>query len=123
MAFVTVTGTIGRTFYEGKGAEVVESWEQRGEKFSKRWSAFFDEAHGLEVGAEVTVTGVHSDKVDSYEKEGETRTVVKRTINKAKVKGTSSTPPVVEPADDWSQPQPTPDVWSTDSYTETSTPF
>lgn len=87
MAFTTVTGKIGRTFYDGKGAEVVESWQQGSETFTKRWSAFFEQPHGLVEGAEVTVSGIHGDKVDSWDKDGDTRHSVKRTLNKSKVKG------------------------------------
>lgn len=90
MAFVTVQGTVGRTFFDGRGAEVVESWESRGETHTKRWSAFFEEPHGLVEGDRVEVSGQHSDKVDTWEKDGQSRHAVKRTINRAKVKNTTS---------------------------------
>src|SRR5690554_1274858 len=47
MAIVNVNGTITRTFFDGKGAEVTESWKSNGETMSKRWAAFFDQPHGL----------------------------------------------------------------------------
>jgi hypothetical protein len=87
MAFVTVSGTVGRTFFDGNGAEIVESWEVRGETFTKRWGAFFDVPHGLFEGDVVEVSGVHQDKVDEWEKDGEKRHTVKRMIGKARVKG------------------------------------
>ena len=121
MAFTTVTGKIGRTFYNGLGAEVVESWQQNGETFTKRWSAFFEQPHGLSEGAEVTVSGIHGDKIDPWEKDGEVRHSIKRTLNKVKVK--TSKPDDAAPAhqeDDWAQPAALPEA---EPWAESSVPF
>ena len=73
MAITTVTGQVGRTFYDGKGAEVIESWQQGGETMTKKWSAFFNEPHGLTEGDQVEVSGIHGDKIDEWDKDGEKR--------------------------------------------------
>lgn len=123
MAFVTVSGTVGRTFFDGRGAEVVESWTQGGETKSKRWAAFFDEAHGLSEGDVVEVSGMHSDKVDEWEKDGQTRHTVKRTINKARLKGLAGSQSASTGSEEWfTAPAP---VDSSVGYTgdDTQTPF
>jgi hypothetical protein len=87
MAISHVNGTITRVFFEGKGAEVTESFKKRdGSEGSTRWAAFFDQPHGLVEGARVAVSGIHSDKIDEWEKDGETRRTVKRTLNSARLK-------------------------------------
>lgn len=85
MAKVTVEGKVGRTFYEGRGAELIESFTVKGEPRSKRWSCWFDEPHGLTEGQVVTISGLHGDEVDSWEKDGQPRHSVKRSINKSRV--------------------------------------
>jgi hypothetical protein len=111
MAIVNVSGTVGRTFFDGKGAEVVESWTQAGETRTKRWAAFFDEAHGLREGDVVEVSGMHGDKVDEWEKDGVTRHTVKRTINKARLKGQGGSQ---------SAPAATGEVWATPTQADSS---
>lgn len=92
MAYVTVQGTVGRTFFDGKGADVVEEFTKRdGTAGKTRWGVFFEQPHGLSVGDRVEVSGQHSDRVDEWVKDGETRHVVKRTINRAKIKGSAAT--------------------------------
>jgi len=91
MAIVKVNGSISRTFFDGKGAEVVESWQQGGETRTKRWAAFFEQPHGLSEGDQVEVSGMHGDKVDQWEKEGQTMHTIRRTLNKARVGGSAST--------------------------------
>lgn len=92
MATTTVEGKVERVFYEGKGAEVVETFTVQGKEQSKRWSAFFDQPHGLPVGSTVKVSGLHGDKVDEWEKDGEKRHTVKRTLNKARTEGRTAAP-------------------------------
>jgi len=126
MAFSNVTGKVGRTFFEGKGAEIVESWTSNGETYTKRWSAFFEQPHGLVEGADVTVSGIHGDKVDSWDKDGETRHSVKRTLNKAKIKGQDATaaPQATEPAPaDTSATSEPADVWNMPSAPDSELPF
>lgn len=91
MAKVTVEGTVARTFYNGKGAEVVEEFTVKSEPRKVRWACWFDEPHGLTEGQVVSVTGLHSDQVDEWEKDGQKRHSVKRSINKARV-GASHSP-------------------------------
>jgi len=102
MAFTTVTGKVTRTFYDGKGAEIAESFTRKdGKEFTLRWTAWFESAHGLTEGAEVEVSGIHSDEVHQWEdKQGEVRHSVKRSINKARVKGGGSQAQVA-PVEPW----------------------
>jgi len=87
MAFVTVSGRVNRVFYNGRGAEVTESFQVRGETKQKRWTAWFDEEHGLFEGQDVELSGLHSDEVDEWtDKQDQVRHSVKRSLNKAKVK-------------------------------------
>lgn len=122
MAYTSVKGNVSRVFFNGKGAEVEERFTVSGKEITKRWAAWFDEPHGLEVGAQVEVSGLHDDKIDSWDKDGETRHAVKRSLNKAKVKTSSPAEPVMDssPADDWSQQVPTPsgDVWNAPTYSD-----
>lgn len=101
MAFVTVEGKIGRVFYEGKGAEVVETFTAQGKEVTKRWSAFFDQPHGLNVGAAVKVTGIHGDKVDEWDDKetGDKRHAVKRSINKTRIDGPRAPKAEVDPSE------------------------
>lgn len=86
MAITTVKGKVTRTFHNGTGAEISETFQVRGEPITKRWSTWFEAAHGLTEGQEVEVSGLHSDTVDAWEtKEGETRHTVKRSLNKSRV--------------------------------------
>lgn len=94
MAIVTVAGRVNRVFYNGKGAEVVESFQVRGETKQKRWTAWFDSEHGLFEGQDVELSGLHSDEIDPWtDKEGKERHSVKRSLNKAKVKSAQGAAP------------------------------
>lgn len=95
MAFITAKGTITRIFHNGTGAELTESWNGReGKPMSKRWTAWFEQPHGLQEGETVELTGVHGDGVDEWQdKEQQTRHTVKRSINKAQVRGDRQAPP------------------------------
>ena len=95
MAISTVEGKVGRVFFDGKGAEIVEEFTVRGEQVKKRWAAFFDAPHGLSEGASVKVSGMHGDKIDEWpDKETQqTRRAVKRTLNKARIEGQMQEPP------------------------------
>lgn len=102
MAKVTIDGTVARTFYNGKGAEVVEEFVVKGEPRKVRWTCWFDSEHGLSEGQSVSVSGLHSDQVDEWEKDGQKRYSVKRSVQKARV---SETPQRAEP-EQWSTPAP-----------------
>lgn len=94
MAFVTVSGRVNRVFFNGRGAEVIESFQVKGQTVQKRWTAWFEEAPNLSEGTDVELTGLHSDELNSWEKDGETKYSVKRSLNKARVKSSSDRPPV-----------------------------
>lgn len=85
MASTIATGTIARVFYEGKGAELVESFTVKGKPMTKRWTAWFAEPHGMAEGDEATISGLHGDEISEWEKDGEKRHSVKRTLNSAKI--------------------------------------
>lgn len=116
MAITTVKGTITRTFYQGKGAEVTESFTVRDREIKKRWTAWFDDAHGLVEGQQVEVYGLHGDEVDEWtDKEQQTRHSVKRALNKARVSQDKQNTPPATPA-----PAQTaaPDAWAADPNAE-----
>jgi len=136
MAFTTVEGTISRVFYNGTGAEVTESFKKRdGTEGKKRWTLWFEAAHGLNEGDTGSWRGSHSDEVDDWaDKEGQTRHSVKRALNKVKASGdraasgagTASTgsqarqdAPDAEP---WSNPAPVASDGGND-WTDTQVPF
>lgn len=98
MAITKVQGAVTRTFFDGKGAEVTESWQQGGETRTRKWAAFFEEPHGLSEGDQIEVSGMHGDKIDEWEKDGETRRTVKRTLNRARLT-TSDVQGAQEPQD------------------------
>lgn len=111
MAITHIKGTVNRVFYQGKGAEVVEKFNVKGQPISKYWTVWFDEPHGLSEGDEVDVSGLHGDELNEWEKEGETRRNVKRSISKARIKASESVP-----SDEaWSAtPEPVVDQWQSD---------
>jgi len=59
---------VTRVFWEGKGAQVVESYKTKDGERSTRYSLFFDEPHGLAEGTVIDVEGLLSASVDEYEK-------------------------------------------------------
>lgn len=88
MATIYVNGEVKRTFFEGKGLEVVESYKSKdGETRERRFTVWFSEPHGYEPGASIEVSGLLSAEVDAYEgTDGQTRHAVKLTVNNPKVK-------------------------------------
>ena len=73
MAFITVTGEVTRTFWNGQGAGIKESWTTNdGDERAAYYSAFFDEPHGLEEGDAGKFSGRLGVKPNTYEKNGET---------------------------------------------------
>ena len=88
MAFTSVQGKVSRVFFEGRGAEVTETFTVKGKEITKRWTCWFENQHGLSEGELVEVSGMHSDEVDEWtDKESQVRHTVKRSLNGAKVKG------------------------------------
>jgi hypothetical protein len=59
---------VTRVFWEGKGAQVVESYKTQAGERSTRYSLFFDDPHGLVEGSVIDVEGLLSASVDEYEK-------------------------------------------------------
>jgi hypothetical protein len=63
---------VKRVFYNGLGAEFVESFQTRdGETAEKKYSAFFDAPHGLSEGDVGNVSGLLSVKARLWERDGE----------------------------------------------------
>ena len=72
---------------------------------TKEWAAFFNEPHGLTEGDQVEVSGIHSDKIDECDQDGEKRRAVKR----ARLVGEGAPPaPAVTP-----QAEPDAKPWAT----------
>ena len=132
MAITHVEGTVTRTFFNGKGAEVQETFTKRdGSEGKTRWAAWFEQPHGLSEGDVVKVSGLHSDEIDEWDKDGEKRRAIKRSLNKARIQGQDATsaPSVAQqpPADDpWHAAPAQPaggDVGSTPTTLTDDTPF
>jgi len=88
MAFTEVSGTVTRTFYNGKGAEVVETFKKNdGSEGKSRYSLWFKEPHGLSEGDTGKWRGSLSVAVDQWGKDGETRHTAKVSLNGAKPLG------------------------------------
>ena len=76
MAFAIVNGTVNRTFFDGKGASVVETFQKRdGTEGKSYYTAFFDEPHGLEEGATGKFSGLLSAKAREYQDKDDNRRV------------------------------------------------
>lgn len=103
------------------------------------WREFAEHVAGsLTKGTRVVATGRLKQR-DYQTKEGEKRTSIELEVDEigpslryatasvtraSSSRGASSTPTVAESsADDWSQPQAAPDVWSTSSYADQDQPF
>ena len=73
MAIISLKNvTVKRVFYNGLGAEFVEAFQTRsGEQGEKKYSAFFDEPHGLSEGQVGNVSGLLSVKARLWERDGE----------------------------------------------------
>lgn len=64
--------SVKRVFYNGLGAEFVETFQtQSGETAEKKYSAFFEQPHGLSVGDRGNVSGLLSVKARLWERDGE----------------------------------------------------
>lgn len=77
---------VTRTFYNGLGAGLKETFTLRsGEEGARYYSAFFEEPHGLSEGDKGDVSGLFSAKVNEYTtKDGETKQGVDVTLNSAR---------------------------------------
>lgn len=92
MAYIIVNAEVTRTFYNGLGAGLKETFKLRdGGEGAKYYSAFFDSPHGLNVGDSGKFSGLFSAKVRDYEKQdGSTGQSVDVTLNNAKAEDISS---------------------------------
>jgi hypothetical protein len=116
MAITKIKGTVSRTFHNGCGAEITETFTKRnGEEGKSRWTCWFDSAHGLSEGDQVAVSGMHGDQVDEWtDKQGVLRYSVKRSINGAKTQVAHNGPT--------SSPKPVSEPWATGTRTATTSP-
>ena len=89
MASITVTGTATRSFYDGKGLEVSESYKNKqGETKTRKYTVWFNEPHNIQDGASIKVEGLLSAEIESFTtKEGEDRQFVKLTVNNPTILG------------------------------------
>jgi hypothetical protein len=88
MAKLEINGTVEKVFYEGKAASVTESYKDRdGKDQIKRYTAWFKDPHGLDVGDTVSVQGLHSAQIDEWTDEvsGEIRRAAKVALNNARI--------------------------------------
>lgn len=91
MAFAIVNGSVQRTFFDGKGASVKETFTKRdGTEGASYYTAFFDAPHGLSEGDTGKFSGLLSAKSNSYEKDGETRHSADIVLNSAKFEAAES---------------------------------
>jgi hypothetical protein len=83
MAIIKVKGAISRVFYEGKGIELVESFQSKaGETINKRYTVWLAQPTTFEVGDTLQVEGLYSSEIDNWtNKEGEAKQSIKVSIN------------------------------------------
>lgn len=101
MAIINIRNAeVTRTFYNGLGAGIKETFKLRsGEEGSRYYSAFFDEPHGLSEGDRGNFSGLLGTKVSTYEKDGETKYGVDVVLNSARYEAGED-----QPEDDDSTP-------------------
>ena len=88
MAAVKVTGVVSKVFgSSSQGLALVEKFKgQSGDEYSRTWSVWFAVAHGVAEGAEVSVTGLLSYKIEDFEgRDGKPGRKVKLDINNAQL--------------------------------------
>ena len=104
MAFAEIEGTVTRTFFNGKGAEVTETFEKNdGSEGKSRFALWFKEPHGLAEGDSGKWRGALSVKVDEWKDQNdEIRHSAKISLNGAKAVGDKSSRQAapVAPADE-----------------------
>ena len=68
MAQVKVVGKVVKTFgASNQGLELLETYKgQTGEDYSRTWTVWFAVAHNITVDAELTVTGLFSNKIEKW---------------------------------------------------------
>jgi hypothetical protein len=88
MAVVKVSGKVSKVFgASNQGLSLVESYKSAtGEDYTRTYTVWFAVAHGVAEGAEVTVFGQLSTKIEDYEdRNGQPARKVKLDINNAQI--------------------------------------
>jgi hypothetical protein len=88
MAVVKVSGKVSKVFgASSQGLSLVESYKSAtGEDYTRTYTVWFAVAHGVAEGAEVTVYGQLSTKIEDYEdRNGQAARKVKLDINNAQI--------------------------------------
>jgi hypothetical protein len=95
MAQVSVTGTVDRIFFDGKGVSVVEKRSSKGVDFVEAYTCWFTTPPVLREGDTVNVSGLLSKKIDSYlDKEGNSKQKFVLVINNTQLAGATPVAPV-----------------------------
>ena len=82
-------GVVSRVNRQGYGVQVSEEYEVDGKVRSTKWTVWFKEPHGLQVGDRISVSGFHSDKVGEFEDEtGQIKRYVERSLNAPRIADT-----------------------------------
>lgn len=86
MAIINIRNAeVTRTFYGGKGVAIKESFKkQDGTEGASYYTAWFESDPGLSEGMRGNFSGLHSAKINEYEKDGETRRSVDVALNNAR---------------------------------------
>lgn len=125
MAFIEVSGTVTRTFFQGKGAEVTETFKKRdGSEGKNRFAVWFKGPHGLSEGDQGTWRGTHGVEVDEWvDKEGNTRHTAKVSVNSARAVGNRAQE--AERGQEWATESPGESSGVSEAYSgfDGSTPF
>jgi hypothetical protein len=88
MAVVKVSGKVSKVFgASNQGLSLVESYKSAtGEDYTRTYTVWFAVAHGVAEGADVTVFGQLSTKIEDYEdRNGQAARKVKLDINNAQI--------------------------------------
>jgi hypothetical protein len=88
MAVVKVSGKVSKVFgASNQGLSLVESYKSAtGEDYTRTYTVWFAVAHNVPEGAEVTVYGQLSTKIEDYEdRNGQPARKVKLDINNAQI--------------------------------------
>ncbi len=75
-----------KVFGTGYGVQVAEKFTSKGAEREKRFTVWFDEAHGLREGDKIDVSGFLSVTVEPWEdRDGKTRHSAKVSLNKPRL--------------------------------------
>ena len=86
MANITLTGTVDRVFFDGKGLAITEVTHVKGHDFKETYTCWFAEAPAVSLGDTVTVSGKLGKKIEAYtSKTGEARQSFNLIVNLSQV--------------------------------------